>query len=105
MTPRGSRSHRLPEAHDRSFRIGQPGEMAHAGDFGRRNERLAAELRRLVEIRLEIIDMDIERDEVVRLVAQCGDMALDAGVCTGRDQAGGAVLLDLPVEQGGVELL
>src|SRR5439155_2897980 len=95
----------FPQADDVAVRIGHPGEMAHARHLGWWHQHLAAERAGLVEIGLQIIDMDIKRDVVVRLVAQRRDVAVDAHAAAGRDHRRGAVLFNLPVEELGIEFL
>src|SRR5260370_42369402 len=59
--------------------------MAHDGNVGRRHQGLAGQLAGPVQVRLQVVNLNINREVIVGLVAQGGYMALDAQVLPGGD--------------------
>lgn len=53
----------------------------------------------LVQIQLQIVDLNVKRDVIVRLVAQRSDLAVNAAAAAGIDHCRWAGLLYLPAKQ------
>src|SRR5262245_28512876 len=69
----------LDDADHVPFRVGDQGERDHVRDLGHSDDGLAAELLRLVEVRLRVVDAHVERHVPVAVVG-LADPAADAGL-------------------------
>src|SRR5438034_9735246 len=75
----------LEDAEDVTLGVGEERERDHVRDFGDRHHRLAAALLDLVEVRLWVVDLDVDGD-VALPVLGVADTAADPSV-VGRDHA------------------
>src|SRR5581483_1959188 len=94
---------RLQQTDNVAVGVGQPGEFT-CGNGDRRHQRFAAERGGLVEISLQVVYLHVDRDVMMRLMTERGDVAVDA-FAAGVDDGGGAGWCNVPVEKPAVKRL
>jgi hypothetical protein len=92
----------FPQSNRVALGIGEPGEDA-GWNLHWRKQGFATEAFGFVEVGLHVIHLNIKDCVLVRLVAEAGDVAVNAGVGGGVDHRGHAGGLHLPSEELGEE--
>src|SRR5271165_2320929 len=94
---------RLPQSYDVAIGIREPGKLALRKRYDG-HQSFAAKRCRFVQIALHIIDFNVDRDVIVRLMTESGDVSVDAAARRSVDNRCWPGLLRAPVKKLGEEL-